>query len=369
MKVAIIKLGSRISFNARDTSGGNGEARSIINMLVKGGAEAHIFTKILAKDDLKSEYHWHNIADEYKNLDGYDSLIILNGNVNFFGGAEDVEQLLNYEIINNFPGKVFYIFCDPSLTLSQIWPAVSKKPWASNWSEKQLNIVRTDITYLSQPHDVDKVMTMLKPNDVKPAKIIHFPFEQFPCLLGVMKFNDNPSVHLSYGGTMRGGKRQKKMAEFYFGLPDYINVEMFGKIDASDFKPKVIENLSHPKFTGPVKYDMMLDKMNDTMAHVVIGDPLYEQINDIPQRLYESVMAGAVTFLDADMDQVRRVWKNLDPITQKFIHVTNKADLVEKMQAIISYPAVRKQIHRSLVEAIQFDENKYCKSFVNLLEK
>ena len=50
MKVGVIKLGSRISFNANDTSGGNGEARSIIKMLHGGGADVEIFTKILKKD-------------------------------------------------------------------------------------------------------------------------------------------------------------------------------------------------------------------------------------------------------------------------------------------------------------------------------
>jgi hypothetical protein len=369
MKVAVIKLGSRISFNARDTSGGNGEARSIINMLHKGGAEVHIFTKILAKDDLRSEYHWHNIADEYLSLVGYDHLVVLNGSVNFFGGAEDMEQLLNYCMINDFPGKVTYIFCDPSLTLKQIWPAVEKKPWGNKWSEKQLNITRKDITYLSQPFDVDKVKGKLKGNEIIPSNIVHFPFEQFPCMNESIPFNNDPEVHLSYGGTMRGGKRQKKMAKFYFGQPDFINVEMFGKISAEDFDEKHIANLKHPNFTGPVKYDEMLSKMNKAMAHVVIGDPWYEQINDIPQRLYESIMAGVVTFVDSDMDQVRRVFSNLAPDLQDFIYVNSKEDLASKLEYLIAYPNFRKQIHELQVAAINFDADKYCKSFITALKE
>ena len=160
MKVAVIKLGSRISFNANDTSGGNGEARSIIKMLKEGGADVHIYTKILKKDTLVEDYTWHNLTDFVSgavDIEG-DALVVLNGNVNFFGGAEDPEQLLNYALINDFNGPVFYIFCDPELTLKQVWPSVEKKPWACNWTESQLNITRTDITYLSQPYDVDKVL-------------------------------------------------------------------------------------------------------------------------------------------------------------------------------------------------------------------
>lgn len=368
MKTAVIKLGARISFNARDTSGGNGEARSICKMLKMGGADVHIFTKILDKDNLVPDFTWHNIADDCQKLDGYDALVIINGTVQFYGGAEDYEQLLNYCMINRFKGKVFYVFCDPSLTLKQVWPSVTKKPWASNWTEEQLNIVRKDIVYISQPFDVDKVVGKLKGNEVIPSKIIHYPFEQFPCLNESIPLNHNPEVHLSYGGTMRGGKRQKKMAKFYFGLPDFISVEMFGKIDAEDFDQKHIDGLRHPAFTGPVKYDDMLPKMNKAMAHVVIGDPWYEQINDIPQRLYESVMAGVITFVDHDMDKNRRIFKNLDKETQDFIYVKDRVDLAEKLQYLISFPEGRKQIHDKQVKAINFNGVDYCQSFVQILK-
>ena len=47
MKIAVIKLGARIVFGDNiGTSGGSGEARSIINMLLKAKAEVHVFTKI-----------------------------------------------------------------------------------------------------------------------------------------------------------------------------------------------------------------------------------------------------------------------------------------------------------------------------------
>src|ERR1039458_8036468 len=188
MKVAIIKLGARISFNANDTSGGNGEARSIIKMLHVGGTEVHIFTKILSKDNLVPDYVWHDLdvegwwKEQGDHLAGMDALIVINGNVNFFGGAEDVAQLLNYKIINSFKGPVFYIYCDPELTLKQVWPSVSKKPWGSKWTREDLEITRKDITYISQPFDVQQVMKNFGKNEVIPVRVIHYPLEQFPCL-------------------------------------------------------------------------------------------------------------------------------------------------------------------------------------------
>lgn len=369
MKVAVIKLGSRISFNANDTSGGNGEARSIIKMLHQGGAEVHIYTKILKKDNLLPEYQWHNLSDNVNtSLPGMDALVVLNGNVNFFGGAEDPEQLLNYAIINAFPKKVFYLLCDPELTLKQVWPSVSKKEWASNWSQEMLHVGRTDIIYVSQPHDVDKVLGDLKKNEVVPDKIVHFPFEQFPCLNERLSFNASPEVDLSYGGTMRGGKRMKKMAKFYFGHPEDVSVEMFGKIQISDFKTDLVLGKRPPTFTGPVRYDEMLPKMNRAMAHCVIGDPWYEEINDMAQRAYESIWSSVVTFIDSDLDKLRRVYGR-DRTLSDFLYVSDREELSEKIQLLKNDTELRRLIVQDQFNAINFDPAKYCTSFVNLIEQ
>lgn len=376
MKVAVIKLGSRISFNAKDTSGANGEARSICKMLKMGGAEVHIYTKILAKDNLVEDYKWHNLTDGFEFAHGFfDALVVLNGNVNFFGGAEDYEQLLNYELINDFKGSVFYIYCDPELTLKQVWPSVAKKPWASNWAKGDLEITRKDIIYLCQPFDTKMIAADLKKNEIIPSKIIHFPFEQFPCLNESLPFNPTPEVDLSYGGTMRGGKRAKKMVKFYFGHPEEISVEMFGKIEWEDFDKlankdpmySVATHYGKPKFTGPVKYDDMLPKMNKAMAHCVIGDPYYEKINDMPQRTYESIQSSVVTFIDADMDKLRRVY-GADKTLADFLYVKDRAELSEKILLLKSDIDLRKQIIQDQFNAIGFNGLAYCKSFVDQIK-
>jgi hypothetical protein len=372
MKVAVIKLGARISFNANDTSGGNGEARSIIKMLHKGGAEVNIYTKILKKDNLLPEYKWFDLSDPTTLSNGVnaDALIVINGNVNFFGGAEDREQLLNYVIINEFKGPVFYILCDPELTLTQVWPSVSKKEWASNWSQEQLHISRSDIIYFSQPYDVDKVLEDIKKrnNEVIPNKIVHFPFEQFPCLNERLPFNPNPEVDLSYGGTMRGGRRMKKMVKFYFNHPEDISVEMFGKIDLDDFKPNLVFGKRPPTFTGPVRYDEMLSKMNSAMSHCVIGDPWYEEINDMAQRAYESIWSSVVTFIDSDLDKLRRVYSR-DRTLSDFLYVSDRAELSEKILLLKHDTELRKLIIQDQFNAINFDAEKYCTSFVNQIEQ
>lgn len=366
MKVAVIKLGSRISFNANDTSGANGEARSICKMLRLGGAEVHIYTKILKKDTLVPDYVWHNISDGVQTTH-YDALVVLNGNVNFFGGAEDAEQLMNYVYINSFHGPIFYLLCDPELTLKQVWSSVSKKSWVGNWKESELSIKRDDIVYLSQPRDVKMVLEDLKKNEVIPQQIIHFPFEQFPCLNESIGFNPNPTVDLSYGGTMRGGKRAKKMIKFYFGHPEDISVEMFGKIEAKDFEDRLIAGLRQPTFSGPVRYDEMLPKMNQAMCHCVIGDPWYEKINDMAQRAYESIWSSVITFIDSDLDGMRRVYGR-DKNLADFLYVSDRAELSEKIQLIKADPRMRKQLLEDQIAAIDFDPIRYCADFVNLMK-
>jgi hypothetical protein len=378
MRVAVTKLGSRISFNANDTSGGNGEARSIIKILETAGCEVHIFTKILKKDDLLSQYKWHNIIEsDQADLDACDALLVINGNVNFFGGAEDPEQITNYEIINSFNGKVFYAYCDPALTLKQLWPSIEKKPWASNWQRSRIEVTRDDIIYLSQPFDVDKVAKQLGKNCVIPKNIVHFPFEQFPCLNEQLPPSplDELEVDLSYGGTMRGGKRIAKMIEFYFGHED-INVEMFGKITKEDFleHPKYGNGLKftykeewYPKFTGPVKYADMLPKMNKSLAHIVIGDPLYEEINDMAQRAYESIWSNVVTFIDADLDTHRRVYRN-DRELADFLYVRTGKEANEKIRLLKKDPQLRVHILNDQLNAISFDAVGYANQLLTLMK-
>ena len=368
MKVAVIKIGSRISFNGRDTSGGNGEARSIIRMLERAGAEVHIFTKILDRDELPAAYSWHNLSDPDLDLAAShcDALIVLNGTYNCFGGAEDREQLLNYVMLNSFAGPVFYILCDPELTLRQAWPTVEKKPWAAKWQRDQLEITRKDIIYLSQPADVQAVAAGLGSRDVQPARIIHFPFEQFPCLGAMLRPAEQPTVDLAYGGTMRGGRREKKMVKFYFGHPSSIDVEMFGKISLEDFKPTLTQGLQAPRFSGSVNYSDMHRKMNSSLAHCVIGDPWYEKINDVPQRTYESIWSGVVTFIDVDMDRARRVYGR-DRELADFLYVQDRRELSEKLLYLKEDPTLRHQILKDQLAAVRFDADAYCDQFLSVI--
>lgn len=367
MKVAVVKLGSRISYSAVGTSGANGEAVSIIQMLYHGGCDVVAFTKILHTDTCPSHITWRNIEDEFTNHSDCDVLVIINGNVNFFGGAEDRPGLLGYHIINSFKGPVFYVYCDPNLVLTQIWSSVEKKPWGQKYRQADIEIIRTDIVYLSQPWDTAEVAKLLK----VPAKtVVHYPFEKFPCMGTQIPSYENPfqtgyNYDLSYGGTFRGGRREKKMVKFYFGHPEYISVEMFGKIKSSDFKPELIKDLSQPVFNGVVRYDEFTSKMNSSLATCVIGDPKYEKLNDVPQRVYECIWSNVVTFIDSDIDKARRVYANKE--LSDFLYVNSREQLSERLMILKKMPEFHKHILEEQIKSVNWDMAKYATGLVDLI--
>jgi hypothetical protein len=373
IKLGVIKLGARISFDNQGTSGGTGETISLIKMMINGGAQVIALSKRIKNEPEKPIENvlivdTLEFKDKINNL-SLDALCILNGNVNFFGGTEDEYQIANYHIINNFKGPIFYILCDPELTLKQIWHSVEKKEWGKKYNKKDIEITRDDIFYICQPFNTEKVKNSFGKYEVSNIRgIKHYPFELFPFLNTPKPFNEAPTVHLSYGGTMRGGKRIKKMIKYYFGWPEDIIVEMFGKIELKDFNPNLISNLRTPNFTGVVKYDKMLEKMNSAMSHIVIGDPWYEEISDMAQRASESVVAQCITFIDSDLDKEKRFYKN-DKDLIDFLYVSSREDAENKLRLLINDNSARKDIIDAQFKAINFDAKKYCTDFINLLIK
>lgn len=374
MKVALIKLGSRISVSSKGTSGGTGEALSIIKMLVKSGVDVDAYTEVLNKDNLENlDFNIYNLEDTYKDINSkhYDALLVMNGNINYFGGNDVPSQTLNYYIINHFEGKVFYILCDCNLLLKQIWPTVSKKSFASNYKEEDLNIVRDDIIYVAQPRNLDLLKSKLAKNDIKINKVIHFPFERFPLVtIENPSYNnivDNPFYDLSYGGTFRGGKREKDMIKFYFGYSDDIKVEMFGKIKESNFNKDLIKDLRKPEFNKAVSYNDFTKKMSDSLATVIIGDPIYKQLDNLAQRIYESIMTGNITFIDASYDYNKRVFTDKELID--FNYVNSREEVEDRIRKLRNDKEFRVHIINKQIENTKINILDYCNKFKDIIEE
>ena len=367
MKVAVIKLGSRISISSNDSSGGTGETLAIINILITAGIEVDAFTKVLSKDKKPDNFRIFDLIENIDNINkvGYEALIVLNGNVNYFGGVDDPYQTLNYKVINTFKGKVFYIHCDGNLYLKQIWPSIEKKSWKGNYKEKDINIVRNDIIYITQSKNTNLVLEKANKCGVTINTAIYFPLEKFPFISdpNIIEFNENPKYDLLYGGTFRNGRREEDMIKFYFGY-DKFNVTMFGKIDSTNFT-KNKENLSYPNFEKSVDYKNFKNKMNESIATVIIGDKIYKKQNDLAQRIYECVLSNTVVLIDSSYDYEKRVFK--DPFLQEFCYVDSRED-VEHRLSLLKDNDFRKTILNKQIEDTKIDRFNYCRDFVNIIK-
>lgn len=363
MKLAVIKLGARIAHGG--TSGGSGEALAILDIL-SHNHNVHAYTKILDKDRPIKNVTLHQISDEHNDIN-MDALVIINGAVNYFGGADSPDQTLNYHVINNFNGPVFYILCDPALPLRQVWPSISKKEWSENYLRDNIEIQRTDIIYISQPKNVNKIHKDLQKN-VQFKKCVHFPFEKFPLRDKPLEFNklSDRTYDLLYGGTFRGGKRQDDMIKFYFDMDEY-NVAMFGKIKEKDFNVKKIAGKSHPKYENAVKYQDFNNKMSTSIATVIIGDKYYKETDDLAQRIYESILSGVVTFIDSDYDKYKRVYT--DERLKKFLYVNNSEDVKKRLDIIKNLDeASFSNLLNSQYEDVKINYDNYCLQLSEILE-
>ncbi len=366
MRIAVIKLGSRIATSG--SSGGSGEALAIIKLLTLAGASVCAYTKILDSDDVNnSDFEIRDIESNYDNVKDFDALLVMNGNVNYFGGADDPSQTLNYYIINHFNGPVYYVMCDCNLLLKQIWPSIEKKKWSNLYSKDDINIVRDDIVYLSQARFTDKVLDKARNQGINIKDAIYFPFEKFPLITFKEKeFNNNPIYDVLYGGTFRGGKREDDMIKFYFGYSSDYNIEMFGKIEYNNFNIEKINNLNPPQFGKPVLYSNFQDKMWQSKSTIIIGDKLYKSWGDLAQRIYEGVQTKNVVFIDSSYDFQKRVFKNKE--LRDFNYVSSSREVKSKLKCLddVSY--------RKHIVDLQIDDTKisfidYCTDFLNIIKK
>ena len=77
--------------------------------------------------------------------------------------------------------------------------------------------------------------------------------------------NYSPSYDLLYGGTLRAGRRIKKIVNWYYNHPT-LNIELFGNMDQDKIdavaKKQYGDGYFKPNFNDPVNYLDNSRKMN-----------------------------------------------------------------------------------------------------------
>ena len=386
-KIALIKLGCRFSLNSKSKTGGVQEAISIIDMLNTSGIQVDVYDKIL-KDDEPSTNTLLNIYNidrietglfddplpyyETVNDQGYDALIVLNGNVTYFGGEDRPHETKKLIILNEFKGKVFYIIGDFNLILKNSEKSLLAKKWVRSYDGHKLATDRDDIIYISQGKNTELLLNNINKSSsnstVHVKEVRYFPIEKFPWFaMEYGKFNENPEFDLIYGGNFRGGSREADMIKFLYGYPEDVKVRVFGAISESQFNKSKVKDLRAPDFNSK-SYDYLTycKELNKSKAIMIIGDGRDKLYNKTAARVFESVKMGLVLFIDESLDPNKTVFKNEELNT--FCYVNSKEDVIEKLNKLNDIK-FRKHIVDLERKDLDVSYNDYCKQFKELLER
>lgn len=364
MKIAAMKIGSRLTWDANDKTGGLGEAKAMLELL----ADEHrvsVYTKLLKNENTfpKDNIYLFDIMAHEPNEE---ILLVFNGHVNFFGGNEDPEQIEIYKKINAFKGEVYYIYIDPELYPTQIWKSIEKKPWAKKYKKEEI-IIERKINVITSVYNMWSAFEKLNKGGVviEQKNIHYFPFEKYPLLTEGLDYNPQKDYQLMYMGTFRGGKREAKMIEFYFGHQD-VRVDFIGKTKLEDFKKLPDKpGLYAPTFNSPIPFEEVKYHVNKSLAHVCIGDKFYEG-NILTPRIYECINFSTVCFIDLDLDSEKRVFNN--EILRKFNYVANKKELKQRIEQLLKRPKLAEKIAKLQKEDIHFSRQSYLETFNEILE-
>jgi len=359
MSIGILKLGGRLTWDAVDKTGGLGEAKAICELLAKH-RKLYIYTKINNKDNLNPKHNiniW-DINTVHDSLDDHDILIIFNGHVNFYGGAENPEQIKIYELINKFKGKIFYILIDPNLYLKQIWNSVEKKEWGSKYSKEDIFITRNDINIITSIYNREAGVMLWSKGKIPFKTYNYFSFEKYPMIFAMLQPTSNLKYDILYMGTFRNGKRQDKMIKYYFGHK-YINSIFIGKTKLKDFTKKYSELI--PEFLPPVQFKDIGTEVNQSIAHVCIGDKFYEG-NILTPRIYECINFNTICFIDSDLDKNRYIFGDND-----YFYVSSREEVEEKVLELKNNIDFRLEMLQKQRELINFDIDNYSQRLYNIL--
>lgn len=386
-KVALIKLGCRFALNSKSVTGGVQEAISIIDMLTTSGIQVDVYDKILKGDEpptnpLLNIYNIDKIETglfddpllyyETVNDQGYDALIVLNGNVTYFGGEDRPHETKKLIILNEFVGKVFYIIGDFNLILKNNEKSLLAKKWVHNYDGHKLATDRDDIIYISQGKNtkllLDKINNSSSTSTVHIKDVKYFPIEKFPWFaMDYGKFNEEPEFDLIYGGNFRGGSREADMIKFLFGYPSDVRVRVFGSIQKSQFDKNKVNDLRYPDISSK-SYDYLTycKELNKSKAIIIIGDGKDKLYNKTAARVFESVRMGLVLFIDETLDPNKTVFSNNE--LREFCYVNSRDDVIDRLSKLED-TEFRRHIVNLERNDLDTTYEDYCNQFKELLEE
>lgn len=311
MKVALINMGNNVTDYKTTPSA---ETLHLANSLRGLGLEVDV----ISNKDTDNTIAYDSAGDPNE----YERLIVINGSVNFFGGAENYGVLNAQKFMAAYKSKIYYLLTDIRLGFTQSWNAIQGKPWKDNYSEETLHI-KSPIRIISQGSNLDIAKDIHKKVTDVELEYSHFPLERYKIYEDGFKIAKptDKKCDVIYGGSFRAGQREGKMVEFLFDTG--LDVEFFGTAKESQFKNvKKFPWTNPPRFGKKVPNSDMVNKLSEGVVTVIIGDKSYND-NFTTLRVWEAMASDSIMIIDSEFDTKRRI------IDDERFYVKNKAELIE----------------------------------------
>lgn len=355
MKIAVCKGGTNITFSKNNRSAANADILYALRQLNPKVIDVTIVTKKTRNTYIPSVLSFIDIEDV--DFDTFDLVLLFNFSINFFGGIEDPNLLNLYRKLSKTNTSIVYVQTDGQLPFKQLWPSIQGREWAKDYSESEFFVDPSKVVYLTQGQDLLKVRKEIdkKDDNIRPRGMLHYPWAQ-TILAGstLAKYEeykgfDKRPYDLAFGGATRNAHKRKKI-ESYFTNPMFCNL-LFGNLRGIPDYPHVTKHKA-------VRYQEFIPTMMKARGTVIIGDKHYEN-NYFTLRMYESVIAGCLTYIDRDLDTYMNFYQGKYP--ELYVHgpkdimeFNKHAEILAKESTsfiISNYDETknREQLHESLI--------------------
>lgn len=313
-------------------------------------------------NNVTKDYNALNNSVHFRDVDpnSYDAILIMNSHANYYGGVENKNITDIFRFLAKFKGTLFYLFNDTNLGFRQLWTTLRSKKW--NYLSEDDVMLKNKFVIISQFNDMQLAIDKNKNcGRVNIGNVYQLDFGRLILHNLKSKMVKNQSKYdLIYGGSFRGGSRAEKFADFFLNQDD-LSVAIYGTMCKDNFKD--FKCHKWPEFLGKIDSNKVINQNALGFSTVVCGDESYAD-NIVTIRVYESMLADCVTFIDRQFDSKHLISNN------DFVYVSNGKELSEKILALKSDAQLLNNILQDQHEFLKKQSNyNVAMNLVDIIKK
>lgn len=263
-------------------------------------------------------------------LNEFSIIFLTNFELNFFAGKEVKSYADSFRLLHSYTGKIVYLLSDLHMEFDQYQKRHAKR---FNYNLSDLYI-STEIINAVHTFDIDNTKkSFRRPLD----KLYYFPIQYSTFYKKRNKLTKNyfdlfkteKEYDLVYCGSWRGGRREKKMKEYFFD--NSLKTLIFGPLKIENFENFTYN--SSPTFIGKLPFDEISIYNQKAHATIIFGDTQYNN-NFFTTRILEALRDDLILFIDNEYDQNHKLGfsdfhyvSNIKELQQKIIEIKSNNKL------------------------------------------